>query len=53
MRFRYDVLINVVVFLDNDTESGQEHWDMVEANEGAEQMVIYLPKVATLYREIY
>ena len=53
MRFRYDVLINVVVFLDNDTESGQEHWDMVEANERAEQMVIYLPKVATLYREIY
>ena len=44
---------NVVVFLDNDIESGQEHWDMVEANQGAEQMVNHLPKVATLYQEIY
>ena len=27
---------NVVVLLDNDIESGQEYWDMVEANQGAE-----------------
>ena len=39
--------------MDNDIESGQEHWDIVEANQEAEQRVIHLPKVAKLYREIY
>ena len=37
---------NVVVLKNNKTQSitlghGQEHWDMVEANQGAEQIVGY------------
>ena len=44
---------SVVVFLGNNIEFGQERWDMVEASQRAEQIVSHLPKVSTLYREIY
>eukprot|EP00794_Sanderia_malayensis_P001103 gene1103-biopygen337 len=44
---------NVVVFLDNDIKSGQQYWEPVEVNQGREKVIIHMPRVAALYREMY
>eukprot|EP00794_Sanderia_malayensis_P004514 gene4514-biopygen3674 len=44
---------NVVVFLDNDIKSGEAFWQPTQVNQGAERVVINVPFVAQLYREIY
>ena len=37
---------NIVIFLDNDIQSGQEHWIPTQVNQGAEKIIINLPLVA-------
>ena len=44
---------NAVVFLDNDVNSGRETWNTIEVNQGEDDVVIHVPKVGEIYREVY
>ena len=44
---------NAVIFLDNDVESGRETWNTIEVNQGEDDVVIHVPKVEEIYREVY
>ena len=44
---------NAVVFLDNDVESGRETWNTIEVNQGEDDVVMHVPKVGEIYREVY
>ena len=44
---------NAVVFLDNDVESGRKTWNTIQVNQGEDDVVIHVPKVGEIYREVY
>ena len=39
--------------MDNDMKSGQEAWNTIEGNQGENKVVIHVPKVGEIYREVY
>ncbi len=44
---------NAVVFLANDIQAGQHYWETIKVNQGRENVIIHISRVAVLYLEIY
>ena len=44
---------NAMCFLDNNVESGEDNWQLIEAQDKGEQIIIHIPKVAAIYRKTY
>ena len=44
---------NAVCFLDNNVESGEENWSLIETNNKGGRSIVHIPKVAAIYRKTY
>ena len=44
---------NAVCVVDNNIESGEEHWELIEVKEKRDRLVIHVPKVAAHYKDTY
>ena len=44
---------NAVCFLNNNVESGEENWSLIETNNKGGRSIVHIPKVAAIYRETY
>ena len=44
---------NAVCFLNNNVEFGENNWQLIEAQNKGEQIIIHIPKVAAIYRKTY
>ena len=44
---------NAVCVVDNNIESGKEHWELIEVKGKSDRLVIHIPKVAAHYKDTY